>query len=34
VTGLCALYLGRHPDLTPYEMKALLKQRATSEESA
>jgi subtilisin family serine protease len=29
VTGLCALYLGRHPELTPYEMKALLKQNAT-----
>jgi subtilisin family serine protease len=28
VTALCALLLGRRPDLTPYELKALLKQRA------
>ena len=25
VAGLCALYLGRDPDVTPYELKALLK---------
>jgi subtilisin family serine protease len=28
VTALCALLLGRRADLTPYELKALLKQRA------
>lgn len=28
VAGLCALYLGRDPELTPYELKALLKQAA------
>jgi subtilisin family serine protease len=31
VTGLCALYLGCHPGITPYEMKALLKERASAE---
>jgi subtilisin family serine protease len=29
LTGLCALYLGAHPALTPYELKALLKSFAT-----
>ena len=28
VAGLCALYLGRDQTLTPYEIKALLKERA------
>ncbi|MGI9431983.1 MAG: S8 family serine peptidase, partial [Myxococcota bacterium] len=30
ITGLCALYLGRHPGLTPYELKALLKEQASA----
>jgi subtilisin len=31
VAGLCALYLGRDPGLTPYELKTLLKEYARAQ---
>jgi subtilisin family serine protease len=30
VTGLCALVLGKHPELTPFQLKSVLHQTATN----
>jgi subtilisin family serine protease len=30
IAGLCALILGKHPDLTPYELKSVLHLTASN----
>jgi subtilisin len=34
ITGLCALVLGKHPELTPFQLKSVLHETATNAEGA
>ena len=34
ITGLCALLLGKHPELTPFQLKSVLHETATNSEGA
>jgi subtilisin family serine protease len=34
IAGICALVLGKHPDLTPFQLKSVLHQTATNAEGA
>ena len=34
ITGLCALVLGKHPELTPFQLKSVLHETATNSEGA
>ena len=34
VTGICALIMAKHPGLTPFELKAILRQTASNMEKA
>jgi hypothetical protein len=34
MTGICALILGKHPELTPFQLKSVLHGTATNVEEA